>query len=517
MAVVKAKLRVPNQNSKVAPAANSVVPEYLRDVVGGLPTLLNAYYRWADIKGNFQGDSKLLLDYIDSKRTSPEILAFIKDTFLREFPDNTAASTKHVLMFAKDFYSTRGSMESYRFLFKALYNEELSIDYPGDFLFASSDGEWTQRTIMRIIYTDATDSIIGRRIYGISSGASAIVKELSVSASGYDLVADLVISQKLGKFLPDEIIETRDAGIKVTSRTVGAAGVYTIVSKGAGYKEGQTIPLVSTGDGAGFLARVGTTDQLGEILTIDIVSTGSGYTYSAPILDLTDIRLIDAAKPQFIPAQILISIDAEYEEGGRYNVLRSATSGAYKLQDGTFYQKFSYVIKTNVPLSKFDAVVKNLVHPAGTVMYAQPSINSNPGGIINNVGSILYHLSKPTQQNYRNTLQNSYRKFSDVDVRFSNNVNLTFDVTTISYQKFIQNFVLNKTLANQYSRYLISNILYCSMGDRDTHVYDNLTMSLSSSTKLDQIALIKLDDLVNTSKLYGLSTRVAYSNVSLLP
>lgn len=517
MAIVKARLKVPGQNRKVAAHANNVIPEHMREVAGGIPDLLNAYYRWADLPGNFHGDSKRFMDYLDVNKTTDELFAFIKDSFLRQFPNNTKASIRHLMGFAKDFYSTRGSIESYRFLFRAVFGEEITIDYPGNSLFATSNGEWVQRTIMRCLYTDTTDTIVGRRVYGISSGASAVVKELSVSAVGADLVADAVLTEKSGKFIADEILETRDADTKVISRAIGVAGSYTITNKGLGYKEGKTFPILATGDGQGFLARVGATGQLGEILTVDIISTGSGYVYSGPELDTADGSLVDLTLPMFTPADITINIAAEYEEGGRYSVLRSSGSGADKLQDGVFYQDFSYVIKTNVPLVNFDSLVKALVHPAGTIMYAQPNISSNPSSVINNDGSILYHLSRPYNQNYRNIEQNSYRKFMDVDVYFWNEADISVNGLRANYITYIENIHAINTLDISDNKNTLSYIRYVQLDDASLDMGEMKTMSLASSTKLDQIAAIKLDDLVNFSKLYGLSTRAAYSSVVVSP
>jgi hypothetical protein len=41
------------------------------------------------------------------------------------------------------------------------------------------------------------------------------------------------------------------------------------------------------------------------------------------------------------------------------------------LQDRDFYQSFSYVVRSNVPISKFRSILKNLTHPAGTKLFGE--------------------------------------------------------------------------------------------------------------------------------------------------
>jgi len=41
------------------------------------------------------------------------------------------------------------------------------------------------------------------------------------------------------------------------------------------------------------------------------------------------------------------------------------------LQDRDFYQSFSYVVRSRVPIAKFRSVLKNLTHPAGTKLFGE--------------------------------------------------------------------------------------------------------------------------------------------------
>ena len=515
MAAVKAKIRVAGQDARVESHVTDTLPAAMREFAGGLPDLIKAYYRWADLPGNFQGDTKRLLEYLDSDTTSAEMFKLIKETFLRMFPDDTKSSLRNLMKFAKDFYSKRGTEESYRFLFRAIFNESIDIDYPANYLFASSDGVWVKRTIMRVFYTENLNSILGRRIYGDTTNASALVKEFSISAEGVDLVADLVISDTVGTFEIDETLQNRDPGEKVISRVVGSAGAYTINNPGKGYAEGRVIPLSSDGDGSGFSARIGATNDLGEILTIDIIATGSSYVYEPPVLDMASPLLFDSNLPVHSAASIDIELTSAYKEAGRYSTPKSLTSDVFKLQDGYYYQNFSYVIRTNVPLVEFKGVVDNLLHPAGTIMFTQPNIDSNPDNMSNNTGSILYHLSKPATVNYKNPYSISSRKFFDVEVSAFNEVSHYVHSVYSQYVKFLYEYASAPDIDVPlvvYDILIASNIKY---GTPDITNIKTVEMDLRSSERLYMIWNKRLDSLDPILPRYGLSPRVTYANVAI--
>lgn len=50
-------------------------------------------------------------------------------------------------------------------------------------------------------------------------------------------------------------------------------------------------------------------------------------------------------------------------------------SSDMRLQDNYYYQEFSYVIKTSLPINSYRDVIKKLAHPAGTIFFSEYMIN----------------------------------------------------------------------------------------------------------------------------------------------
>ena len=47
------------------------------------------------------------------------------------------------------------------------------------------------------------------------------------------------------------------------------------------------------------------------------------------------------------------------------------------MQDNDYYQDFSYVVKSSVPVQSYREVLKKLVHPVGLKLFAEFSYDSN--------------------------------------------------------------------------------------------------------------------------------------------
>lgn len=580
MAVVKARAKIAGEDRRASVASDLLVPVHIRELSSGIFDVIRAYYKWADLPGNFQSDAKRLLEYTDRNISTDEYVSFIKDMFLRQFPNQSASEIRHLLQFANDFYAKRGTAEAYKFLFKALYNDDVELFYPSKYLFKSSDGVWVKNTILKCLGTDSDIvNVVGRRLWGVESGASAVIKKVIFYAAGSDLVAEMTVTGVKGEFVIDEILETRDAQPQIKSRIFAQIGSYSINNPGRGYRAGAILPTVG-GDGTGLSATIGEVDDHGVILTVNIVSSGIGYVYSIPTVDMNDPNLFDSDLPveDRIVADITFDNSTAYTTPGEFETLRSAPSNVFKLHDGEYYQDFSYVLKTNVPLATFEAPVLALLHPAGTSMFAQPNIVSSSSNALNNTGSILYQYSKPDGVNYNNPEANSGRKYFDVlinlnnpqielgrdhssymvlgvyfnsyayrsvDLRWSSQVLHVIIDKTLQYEPRKQTsyktlMIANSTPYNVDADLLLSNknlfiankFKTANVASEEVRSYMinksiDYQVDVSNFTELDkignsskflwEIGAKKMDELGDLSTMYGLSPTVAYSNITVSP
>jgi hypothetical protein len=121
------------------------------------------------------------------------------------------------------------------------------------------------------------------------------------------------------------------------------------------------------GDGESITPFIGNT-QPGQIISIKVVSGGSGYQY-IPQVDLTGSGDGTATASATIE-NVYVALP------GRWTSSDSILSTSErKLQGRDYYVDYSYVTSSTIEFTKYKKILKQLLHPAGFVNYAD--LNEN--------------------------------------------------------------------------------------------------------------------------------------------
>jgi len=174
----------------VSALIESQLPDFINGDHPQFKRFLELYYQWmeqndpdgiSNTAGNTIYHAMGIENYRDIDQTPPEFVKYFKDEILPYFPENTSLSTEKIIKAAREFYSKKGSDESLRWLFKALFDEDIEINYPKEQIFVASDGKWIQPRAFRITITEQNKNINAnllerRLVTGISSGATCVVE-----------------------------------------------------------------------------------------------------------------------------------------------------------------------------------------------------------------------------------------------------------------------------------------------------------------------------------------------------
>lgn len=341
----------------------SQFPAHFAESQSRLIEFIQAYYDWMSQDGETQADIDQLRDYLSVQTAPQEFVDILFEDLLPSIPRNVVVDKSLLAQNIVDFYKARGSERSIEFLFKILYGEDISVYYPKENILRTSDGIWQRKKFIKVqIIDENIEQLLSRKIYGLRSRASAVVESVRIfNSASYD-VAELEVSQVLGTFIPDEVLETNDSFDKIYSRVLGQVGTATVSSAGSGYLTGEAIRAIG-GDGEDFLAVIDSVGINGEVISVNIVDTGVGFTTHPPIADLSTTSGTGAV--------ITFGIVGMFNSPGRYVDDRGQPSGLSRLQDGYFYQDYSYVIKSSHSISEWKDIVKNTVHPAGTAVFGE--------------------------------------------------------------------------------------------------------------------------------------------------
>ena len=91
-----------------------------------------------------------LLSYADVDKTSGDFIEYFRRDFM-PFIDRDILANKRLLQkHVKELYLSKGTKESYEFLFRILYGLEAEVVYPGDNVIKPSESEFSEPTVMRL-------------------------------------------------------------------------------------------------------------------------------------------------------------------------------------------------------------------------------------------------------------------------------------------------------------------------------------------------------------------------------
>ena len=120
-----------------------------------------------------------LLSYADVDKTSGDFLEYFRRDFMplidRDIKANKRLLQKHI----QDLYLTKGTKESYEFLFRILYEEEAEIVFPGENVIKPSESEFVEPTVMRLYSARDLKPYKGGTIKKIVQ--NAVVSQVSIN------------------------------------------------------------------------------------------------------------------------------------------------------------------------------------------------------------------------------------------------------------------------------------------------------------------------------------------------
>ena len=225
------------------------------------------------IKDNVVRKTGKLSDYRNIEYSVDKYVDYLKDELYPSIPTNIYGDKRLVALKFKDFFESKGTEESYRFLFKLLYNEEISLYYPGEDILRVSAGNFEKTQIVRSAYAANVFSFLNKTISGATSGAIGNVVDIKRYVIGSFDVAEMTLKLVSGTFSGGEVVsDVADATL--TATLYGMITGFNINDGGSGYQVGDQLSI--TGDGSSVDAVVSSIQQ-SPISALYYNTIGHGY------------------------------------------------------------------------------------------------------------------------------------------------------------------------------------------------------------------------------------------------
>ena len=270
-------------NNKTSVLVQSQVPEFIRNNYPLFVQFIEAYYEYLEQNGKLVNVAKNIPNYLDVdyvvENDVTDFIEIFREMYLTNIPTNILADKAKLLKHIKTFYSSRGTTKSFKFLFRALFNEDVSTFNTGDQILRASDGKWYQPQTIRITTSNAASLWVNTQIFGQLSYASAVVETSVINNLSGVSYLELTLSNVTKTFLPSETIYANTSTDQfLIGSVLGIVPGITVVTPGAKYNVGDPA-LVVGGGGANATAEVSMVSD-GSITDFSVLFGGSGFSPS---------------------------------------------------------------------------------------------------------------------------------------------------------------------------------------------------------------------------------------------
>lgn len=406
-----------SKHTRISDVIASQFPHFVQEDYATFIAFMEAYYSFLDS----QSLTRAIENIKDADTTLDKFIELLKREIAPEIP----LTNRFFLSNTKKFHLARGSEESYRTLFRLLLKKEIDILYPAEKMLRVSDGQWQQDISFFIKVTAGNPYLLQNDFLYITSSIAkpvtskrrVFVKKIQQVETAVNIYEVFIARNYYGKLTIGDTISYKG----VSAVIVPTTSKINIVNPGVGFKIGQVFNI-TTPAASGLLAKVVKITPEGGIARMQIVSFGIGYARDF-FFDITAQTRLTSSQSVFnksveqtdILAEnsdygVINSYDyhSDYVDGnyvgdilgdfytsnsneeltlviarlrvelgaiaiypGYYASARSLIDDDSYIQDGEYYQDFSYVIRLDEKLTTYKDAVLSILHPAGRKMYGE--------------------------------------------------------------------------------------------------------------------------------------------------
>lgn len=209
-------------------------------------------------------------------------------------------------------------------------------------------------TVINFVNTTSSTWTNTANVYGLTSGSTSAIANVhgSIYATAIGKVKVANSSQlSVRRWSLQDFDATGDSIVGGSSGATSNASIVTIDTT-SGY----------AGDNANVSANVVTAN--GTVSALSVITSGYGYV-EGEILQFTS-----TSNSQHV-GSVRSTVGAKGAGDGFYSSTRGFLSDDKYIQDGNYYQTFSYEINSSIDVSKYYDMVKAVVHTAGTALYGK--------------------------------------------------------------------------------------------------------------------------------------------------
>ena len=272
------------KTNKLSTLKNRFFPSFYQQEAPRLIEFIKYYLEWMQEEDHPYWTIDNLKDFTSIDYTIDKYAEHLKNELMQDFPFEYTGDLKYIMRHLVMLYRSKGTLASYKFFFRAVFNSFCNIFYPRDLILRASDGKWNQGYYMycKDVPLEGIRDLSGHAVVEVETGLTGLIADVlpHYFAGEQDYKYCFIISDNIRQF------------------------------------------------------------SVGNHLSID----GLDGEYQISQAELSE---------------------------GYWEGTDGFLSSDHVLQDGYYYQQFSYELTTLVPFSEWRDILKKLLHPAGLQMFGR--------------------------------------------------------------------------------------------------------------------------------------------------
>lgn len=166
--------------------SDALVPQHIRMTYPNFYRFVQIYLDKVSTKGEGMEFIHNMLAYANVDETNGVFLDIFARNYLKEIDYLPQVNRRILVKWIRQWYEATGTEQSIRFLFRVLFNEDVTIYYPSTDMLRVSDGKWMKERIIRIKRTpdhpvSLYQDMLGTEIRGLTSGAVGLVERAVIN------------------------------------------------------------------------------------------------------------------------------------------------------------------------------------------------------------------------------------------------------------------------------------------------------------------------------------------------
>lgn len=225
----------------------ALIPRQLVADAGGMIEFIKEYYRFMHEE---QGPSYVINNILANKDVDTVVDAFIslvEKEIGAGFTTQLSADKTNLYKNIVQFYQAKGSVESFKLLFRLLYNTDIDVSFPKEKILVASDGRWIQQNSIFIEVTEGNPFDLFANIVDVVTTDRVVKVEVERIRRVEETAFYEIFITKDNNTLRVVTGSTIDQyGVKAT--VVNSLNKYEIYHPGSGFNIAQFVDVTQSQD-----------------------------------------------------------------------------------------------------------------------------------------------------------------------------------------------------------------------------------------------------------------------------